>query len=112
MAKKAFEPTDQQRHMVKMLTVAGVGQEDVGKALGISADTVQKYFGKELDEGINETNGKVVAALYKSALSGNVSAQIFWCKTRLRWRETDTLELTAANGANLIPVININVKKE
>jgi len=35
-----------------------------------------------------QTNAQVAGFLFNSARSGNVTAQIFWLKTRARWRET------------------------
>jgi hypothetical protein len=38
--------------------------------------------------GETKANAQVAGFLFNSARSGNVSAQIFWLKTRARWRET------------------------
>lgn len=45
---------------------------------GISVDTLQKHYAKELALAHGETNGKVIDALLDKALSGNVPAMIHW----------------------------------
>jgi hypothetical protein len=35
-------------------------------------------------------------------MSGNVSAQIFWLKAQGGWREADRLEITGADGKDLL----------
>lgn len=93
--RPAFEPTAEQRATVKMLTAFGIPQEHVcelvrhpdGKPIGIK--TLHKYFRHELDTGEIEANAKVAGALYKSAVEDrNITAMIFWLKTRARWKES------------------------
>ena len=56
----------------------------------MSRTTLLKHFREELDNGATKANVKVVAALFKMATSGDCpAATIFWCKTRLGWREKD-----------------------
>jgi rhamnogalacturonyl hydrolase YesR len=111
MPTPRYKPTDETRALIQRCVVAGFDEATIAICAGIGETTLKKYYAKELRESANRANAAVVGALYKNAMEGNVSAQIFWCKTRLCWRETDRLEVTAADGANLIPVININVKK-
>jgi|RhiMethySRZTD1v2_1073278.scaffolds.fasta_scaffold1423914_2 hypothetical protein len=42
----------------------------------------------ELDLGSTKANAQVAGFLFSAAKSGNVTAQIFWLKTRARWKET------------------------
>ncbi len=64
--------------------------------------TLRKYFTEELETAEAMANTKVAAALFKNCMEGNVAAQIFWMKSRARWRETgpDT-------GAVQVPNIKI-----
>ena len=41
----------------------------------------------ELDLGETKANAQVAGFLFNAARNGNVTAQIFWLKTRARWRE-------------------------
>jgi hypothetical protein len=89
-----FEPTDEQREKVKELATAGIAQPQIclmikhrdGKP--ISKSTLHEYFAEELETGTIEANAAVAGMLYNQAISGNIAAQIFWLKTRARWRET------------------------
>lgn len=113
MAKKGpkpFEPTDEQRKTVERAAAVGMTAEQTSKLIGIGETTLWKYFGDELSKGGLKANMNVAGALYQSAMKGNVTAQIFWCKTRLGWKEISQTELTGKNGAPLTPVFHINVK--
>ena len=95
MAKKGPKPrewTDEERLVVKWMSVAGIPQKRIAATLHTTEETLEKYFRVELDEAADKCNSAVVGALYKNALSGNVTAQIFWCKTRLGWREVQEIE--------------------
>ena len=75
---------------------------------GISIVTLHRHYRKELDHGRHQVNIKVVQSLYKAAVEGNVTAQIFWAKTRLGWREKSEVEHT---GNPFISAVQIVVKK-
>lgn len=70
----------------------GMQQDLICKLLKTDKQTLCKYFRSELDTAAAHSNMAVVGALYNAAMSGNVTAMIFWCKTRLGWRETTNLE--------------------
>lgn len=100
-------PTEALREQVRKFASCGTNQEDIGKALGIAANTLAKYYRKELDEAEVNANGAVAGALYDLAIKGNVTAQIFWLKTRARWREVTVLANDADNP--ITPVINVSI---
>src|SRR6202022_2207327 len=49
--------------------------------------TLRKRFRDELDRGVAEANATISGSLFGAAKGGNVTAQIFWLKTRAHWRE-------------------------
>ncbi len=54
----------------------------------------------KLDMGEAKANAQVAGFLFNAARNGNVTAQIFWLKTRARWREAPTeLRHTGAIGS-------------
>jgi hypothetical protein len=65
----------------------GIPEVDIGRVVGIDAKTLRKYYRDELDLGETKANAQVAGFLFNSARNGNVTAQIFWLKTRARWRE-------------------------
>jgi hypothetical protein len=86
------KPDKKSRDIVLKLARIGTPQEVIGDVLGIHRETVAKHYRKELDLSVAEANAEVANSLYQNAVNGNVTAQIFWCKTRLGWKETSVLE--------------------
>jgi hypothetical protein len=82
----------------RTLAAVGVPQEGIAAKLGISVDTLTYYYRAELDAGAREANAAVAGALYKAATGGNITAQIFWLKTRAGWRETYHVDNTSSDG--------------
>ena len=79
---------------------AGLSDEQISRNLGISKVTFYKYKAScpELNERLKRSKEvvdyEVENALYKSAMSGNVSAMIFWLKNRQPSQGTDKKEPT------------------
>src|SRR4051812_23367142 len=68
----------------------GIPAHDISRVVGVDAKTLRKHYREELDLGETKANAQVAGFLFNSARSGNVTARIFWLKTRARWRETPT----------------------
>lgn len=78
-------------------TMAGFGirDDEIAKVIGLSEPTMRKYYGDELDRGHIVTNVQVAQSLFRMATrkdKPNVSAAIFWLKTRARWVEAQAVE--------------------
>ena len=101
VGRPPHQPTDQTKLQAKTLAAVGVRHEDIAAKLGISADTLTKYYRQELDDGRVDANAQVAKSLYEQAKSGNTTAMIFWLKTRAGWKETQVNEVTGANGSAL-----------
>jgi hypothetical protein len=83
-------PTDKTKGEVAALTSFGNTQEEIASYMGISVDTLARHYRDELDNSVVRANAKVANKLYRKAIEGDdIKAQIFWLKTRARWRETD-----------------------
>ena len=87
------------------LSIVGTRYEDIALLLGISDDTLVKYYKPELEKGRIEANAAVAGTLFEKAKQGDTSSMIFWLKTRAQWSEKNTTELTGEGGAP----INIKV---
>ena len=85
----------------------GLTKDQIAKNMGIGRTTLFEWEKKEpnitnaLKKGREVVDFEVENALLKSALEGNVTAQIFWLKNRkqLQWREkieysTDSKEIS------------------
>jgi hypothetical protein len=87
MARKAFAVNDAVRERVRHLAGIGLRQDDIAKIIACSPKTLRKRLRDDLDRGVAEANATVSGYLFASAKAGNVTAQIFWLKTRAHWRE-------------------------
>src|SRR5215467_3361241 len=54
--------------------------------------TLAEAFRAELDRGMALADYAVGNALYERAVGGNVTAQIWWTKARMGWKETQVIE--------------------
>lgn len=96
-----FKPSPEQRGMVEAMTGFGITYDDQCKLITnpatgrpICKHTLIKAFQLEHERGRTSVAVKVIGGLYKNATTptenmpgGNVTAQIFWTKTQLGWKE-------------------------
>ena len=66
----------------------GIPEPDISRVVDIDPKTLRKYYRDELDLGAAKANAQIAGFLFNSARNGNVTAQIFWLKTRAGWKET------------------------
>jgi hypothetical protein len=90
MGRRAHKPDPAQRRQVEAMAAYGIPEMDIAAVLNVDPKTLRKHYREELDLGETKANAQVAGFLFNSARSGNVTAQIFWLKTRARWRETPT----------------------
>ena len=88
MGRRAHRPDPSSRRQVEAMAAYGIPETDISRVVGVDAKTLRKHYREELDLGETKANAQVAGFLFNSARSGNVTAQIFWLKTRARWRET------------------------
>jgi hypothetical protein len=93
------------QNQVYELSKVGTRYEDIAFMLGISHDTLSKYYKPELEKGRIEANAVIAGTLYEKARQGDTASMMFWLKTRAQWSEKHTTELTGEGGAP----INIKV---
>jgi hypothetical protein len=87
MPRRAFVANEAMREKVRHLAGIGVPQDDIATIVGCAPKTLRKRCRDDLDRGVAEANALVSGYLFASAKGGNVTAQIFWMKTRAGWRE-------------------------
>ena len=88
MGRRAHKPDPSLRRQVEALAAYGIPETDIGRVVGIDPKTLRKHYREELDLGEAKANAQVAGYLFNAAKNGNVTAQIFWLKTRAKWRET------------------------
>ena len=113
MAAHMFQPSQEQRKVVEMAAALGIPHEDIRlvvlQANGhpITAKTLAKHFVAELATGLTKATVKVGGALFNNAVvHNNVAAQIFWLKTRARWKESMDVNVTHVLTPEVIAAIN------
>lgn len=109
---KRWTPTEDQLKEIEGLSGFGSPMHEIAAILGISKDTIEKASKKNdalrtaIERGRAKANSAVAQSLFRQAVGGytrtitdkngkrievksepNVSAAIFWAKTRMRWRE-------------------------
>lgn len=75
MARPRYKPTPEQRERVAIAAGAGMSHESIAAALGIARNTLDLHFSEELTKGAAEKRMEILAAMFKTAKDGNVSAQ-------------------------------------
>jgi hypothetical protein len=99
--------TDENKRIVKMLAAVGVRHEDIAAKLDISSDTLVRKYKKELDEGRVDANAAVAQTLFQQAKAGNITAAIFWLKTRAQWKENHVIEHTGLDGGPIQTTLEV-----
>lgn len=98
------KPTEKTRAEVLALSSYGTNQHDIANYLGIDTKTLTKWYRAELDVATTKANAAVARSLYRQAVeNGNVTAMIFWLKTRGKWREIHDLNVTSEDGSMTPP---------
>src|SRR5215470_11469520 len=90
MTRPAFVVDDAMRERVRHLAGVGLRQDDIAKIIGCASKTLRKRFRDELDRGVAEATATMLGYLFAAAKAGNISAIIFYLKTRAHWREWTT----------------------
>lgn len=72
--RPAFSPTAAQRRQVSIAAGGGMRHIDIATALGISRETLEKYFQAELSAGALARRMEVLQALHAAAKKGSSSA--------------------------------------
>lgn len=82
-----YVPTDEVRRKVALWAQVGTTNAVIASELGISEDTLAKYYRVELDEAAPRGVAKVASVLFSKAMAGDVTSAIFYLKTKGRWSE-------------------------
>ena len=93
---------------VEAMAGYGIPLAKIAKVVGLSENTMRKYYLDEIDLGATKANAKVIESLFRKATGdgqGAVAAAIFWAKTRCGWKETMVSELTGPGGGAIRTVV-------
>lgn len=105
MASTKHQPTERSRGKVEALAAYGQTEKQIAIAVGIGERTLRKYYKPELAASHDALNARMAQTLSDIALGrdvkegekhdkrAQVTALLFWLKTRAGWRETNNLDL-------------------
>jgi transcriptional regulator with XRE-family HTH domain len=105
--RKPFEPTMANRLLVRKLARAGWSQDDIAEGLGVSDETLRKYFRYELDMGNIEMCSTIESTLYDIATDKDhkscvpAATVLLKAKGGDEYRDTRRTEITGADGGPL-----------
>ena len=104
VTKPSFKPTDDERKLVEQMCAVGIPQESICLVVrnGIDDKTLRKHFRRELDTAKIKANAKIGGTLFNKAVNGDTTAAIFWAKTQMGWKETNTTEHTGKEGGPIV----------
>lgn len=106
--RKAHEATEANKRVVERGKAAGLTDEEIASVMGISSDTLVKYYGKELLESKQKVIMAVGAKVVQKALGGDNACMFFYLKTQAGWREKTEVE--HSGSVKLQTVINFGSK--
>lgn len=89
MANNAHQPTDTTRKIVEEMSAYGIPQLSIAKSIGVSINTLSKYYGDELENAAARAVHQVANMLFQKCMEGDTTSIIFFLKTRGKWREKD-----------------------
>jgi glucose-6-phosphate isomerase len=90
MKGSRHQPTETTRAQVSALKSYGITHEEIGRFLDISHDTLTFHYSRELATAETNANAEVARSLFRKATKKeDVTAMIFWLKTRAGWRDKD-----------------------
>ena len=103
--------TPEQLEMIETMAGYGVPQKDIAATIGIDPKTMRRHYSDRLAAGMTKANQRVAESLFEQATRGNVTAAIFWAKTRMGWKETNVTEHTGKDGG-AIEIENVRSRVE
>lgn len=92
---------EEYNEQARKLCLLGAKDTDLADFFGVCEKTINNWksqhpeFLQSIKDGKENADVAVVQSLYKTALEGNTTAQIFWLKNRQpsKWRDKTTSEL-------------------
>jgi hypothetical protein len=105
VGRKPHQHTPELARQVMSMSGYGITQADIATVLEIHPKTLRLHYRRELDTGAIEANARVAQALFKNAtVNENVTAQIWWTKARMGWKEQQDVNL-AGPGGGAVPIM-------
>jgi hypothetical protein len=100
-------PTEASRALVTSYAAVSTSQDDIAFIVGISDNTLRKYYAMELRAGLIKAKAAVSKSLFelatgKEGLAPSVQAITWWEKTRAGMKDTTKHELGGVDGKAIV----------
>lgn len=113
MAKIEEWEKDENLFLLESWARSGLTESQIAENMAISARTLLNWKKKSvpiflaLKKGKEVSDFQVENALFKSALDGNVTAQIFWLKNRRpdKWRDKQDTKIDLSEAVRIVDSI-------
>lgn len=84
--------TAEKAEVVFRMAQQGLTKGATAKCLGVSIQTLDKYYSEEFDSGMIDMQKSLSAMAFEAARAGSVPMLIHLVKTKLGWNEHSTVE--------------------
>jgi len=104
--RKPYTPNQKDRDIIAIMTASGIPQVNIGRSIGIDVKTLKKYYRPEMKSSADIANAKVAQSLFNQAINGNITAAIWWTKSRMGWKETRDQNVNVIRNDDLVKRIH------
>ena len=77
--------TPESTHVVCQMHIAGVTQDDIARSIGISDETLRKYYSDDMHNAWCTTVMKAADRLYEIGMRGDAKSLLAWLTHRGKW---------------------------
>ena len=96
--RKKFQYDEGVAQLVLGMSQAGIPLQDIATYTKISASVIRRLYREEYEKGGIMANTKVAQTLFEKATKDkDTAALIFWCKTRMGWKENQKIDLVSSD---------------
>lgn len=97
--RKPLKRDPMKAEKVRLLSKYFIPQKYIANDMGISVDSLVKYYSEDLDSGKSEGAVLAYKTLFKKAvIDGDRVLLMFFCKTQLGMKETSEIEISNPDG--------------
>lgn len=110
-----YEPTEEMRKQVELLSGIGVPLEQICTVAGIDRKTLSKHYREAIDMGYAKANSRMAKRLFDIANGDTrdaLPACIFWLKCRAGWKPPAEVEVNIDNSNKTATIINLPAEQE
>jgi len=83
---------------IGQMAAIGIPHNHMARILGISTETMHKYYKDDLDLGADKAGVVVGGKIFEAAKKGEPWACTLWAVRRMGWKETNVQQQTGPDG--------------